>query len=149
MAYNPSIYSPYAAQQYQPTMPPANQQYMSAFQPQQPINGLIKVDGIEGARMYQLPPNSVSPPLFIGSENAFFIKTTDGGGAATLKKYTFDEAPMNDSVSGEFVTREYFDRQMNNILEAINGQHTVQGQPSATGQSDIQPDQQGQAIGSV
>lgn len=149
MAYNPSIYSPYAAQQFQPNMPAPNPQFMQAIAPQQPVNGLVKVDGIEGARMYQLPPNSVSPPLFVGSENAFFIKTTDGGGAASIKKYTFAEAPMNDNVSGEFVTREYFDRQMNNILEAINGQHTVQGQPSAAGQPDLGPAEQGQAIGSV
>ena len=81
--------------------------------------------------MYQLPPNSVSPPLFLGSENAFFIKTTDGGGAATLKKYTFEEAPMSNDNPGDFVTREYFDQQMSNILEAINGKHPVPEQPEA------------------
>lgn len=82
--------------------------------------------------MYQMPPGSVSPPLFLEDENAFFVKTTDDGGAASIKKYTFDEVPMTtNNNSSEFVTREYFDQQMNNILEAINGKHSVSEQPEA------------------
>lgn len=129
MAYDPSLYNPYGSQQFQPTV-----SYPQQFQPtmrfQQPINGLIKVTGIEGAQMYQLPPGSVSPPLFLEDENAFFVKTTDDGGAATIKKYTFEEAPIADTGSNpdEFVTREYFDQQIQNIMEAINGKHTVQEQ---------------------
>ena len=130
MAYNPSLYNPYGLQQFQPTTQ-ANQlsTFQPTFTPNQPVNGLIRVDGVEGAQMYQLPPSSVSPPLFLSSENAFFVKTTDDGGAATIKKYSFKEEPMatNDN-SGQYVTREYFDQQMNNILEAINGKHTVPGQ---------------------
>ena len=132
MVYNsPSLYNPYGSAQYQPTASYL-QQYQPTFQPQQPVNGLIKVKGIEGAQMYQLPPGSVSPPLFLEEENAFFVKTTDDGGAPTIKKYTFEEAPMATSGNpGEFVTREYFDQQMNNILEAINGKHSVSEQQTA------------------
>lgn len=132
MAYNPSLYNPYGSQQFQPTIS-YPQQFQPTMQPQQPVNGLIKVTGIEGARMYQLPPGSVSPPLFLEEENAFFVKTTDDGGAATIKKYTFEEAPIADTInnSNDFVTREYFDQQMQNIMEAINGKHSVQEQPEA------------------
>lgn len=141
MAYNPNLYSPYAGQQFQPTQ--------QVFQPAQPVNGLVRVDGIEGAKMYQLPPNSVSPPLFLTEENAFFVKTTDGGGAATLKKYAFQEEPMTSNTQGDFVTREYFDQQMNNILEAINGKHAVPEPTTATGQFVAQPDQPAQVAGAV
>ena len=132
MAYNPSLYNPYGSQQFQPTIS-YPQQYQPTMQPQHPVNGLIKVTGIEGAQLYQLPPGSVSPPLFLEDENAFFVKTTDDGGAATIKKYTFEEAPIvnaDDNPNG-FVTREYFDKQMQNIMEAINGKHTVPEQPEA------------------
>jgi len=114
MAYDPMVYNQ------------GNGRY-GMFQP--PVNGLVRIEGIEGAQMYQLPPNSVSPPLFLGSENAFYIKTTDGGGAATIKKYVFEEAkePVKDD-SG-YVTKEYFDDWASKIMEAINGKHTVQGQP--------------------
>lgn len=36
--------------------------------------------------------------------------------------------------NSEFVTREYFDQQMQNIMEAINGKHLVPEQPEAQGQ---------------
>ncbi len=132
MAYNPSLYNPYGSQQFQPTIS-YPQQFQPTMQPQQPINGLIKVTGIEGAQMYQLPPGSVSPPLFLEDENSFFVKTTDDGGAATIKKYTFEEAPIIDTSNNQndFVTREYFDQQMQNIMEAINGKHFVPEQPEA------------------
>ena len=130
MAYNPSLYNPYGLQQFQPTVS-TPLSYQPTYQPPQSVNGLVRVESIEGAQMYQLPPNSVSPPLFLGSENAFFIKTTDGGGAATLKKYTFQEEAITNNNQGEFVTREYFDQQMNNIMEAINGKRAVPEQPAA------------------
>ena len=150
MAYNPSLYNPYGSQQFQPTVSyPAT--YQSTFQPTPSVNGLVRIESIEGAQMYQLPPNSVSPPLFLGEENAFFIKTTDGGGAATLKKYTFAEAPITDNNSDDFVTREYFDQQMNNIMEAINGKYSVSGQQPANEQQQFtpQPDPATQATRSV
>ena len=132
MAYNPSLYNPYGTQQFQPTSM-YTQGFQPTYQPQHPINGLIKVTGIEGAQMYQLPPGSVSPPLFLEDENAFFVKTTDDGGAASIKKYTFEEAPIADTNGNpnDFVTREYFDQQMQNIMEAINGKHPVPKQSEA------------------
>ena len=81
--------------------------------------------------MYQLPPNSVSPPLFLGSENAFFIKTTDGGGAATIKKYSFEEVVEPVANDPVYVTKEYFDQQISNIMEAINGKRPVPEQQPA------------------
>ena len=142
MAYNANFYNPYGLQQFQPTL-----SYPSQFQ--QPINGLVKVDGLEGAQMYQMPPNSVSPPLFMESENSFFIKTTDGGGAATVKKYTFDEAPIDDDPQGIYVTKEYFDEQINNIMEAINGKHSIPRQSATTGELDIRPTEEGPVVGAV
>lgn len=137
MAYDPRMYNPYNSQQYQPSIPYQSRQYQPAFQQQQPVNGLIKVKGIEGAQMYQMPPGSVSPPLFLEDENSFFVKTTDDGGAATIRKYKFEEEPMASTGSGEFVTREYFDQQMNNILEAINGKHTVPGRQPASQEQPV------------
>lgn len=78
MAYNPSLYDPYRAQQFQPAQ---FQPAQPMFQPVvQPVNGLIKVDGIEGAQMFQLPPNSVSPPLFVAEENAWGNRGWGGNG---------------------------------------------------------------------
>lgn len=125
MAYNPTLYNPYGSQQFQPV------NNFSSFIPnnqpvsQQSVNGLIRIESIEGAQMYALPPNSVSPPMFLSEENAFVIKTTDGGGAATLKKYTFDEAPLEETADSNYVTKDYLDNRIKELMEAINGKHAI------------------------
>lgn len=118
MAYNLNLYNPYGPPPLQPS---------SSL----PINGLVRIEGIEGAQMYPMPPNSVSPPLMLGSDNIFIIKTTDGGGAATLKAYKFEEIPVpspGQVDESKFVTREYFDTWASQLLEAINDKHTVSEQ---------------------
>jgi len=118
MAYNPNLYNPYSQQ---------------PMQPMASVNGLVRIDGIEGAQMYPLPPNSVSPPLMLGSDNIFFIKTTDGGGAATIKAYKFEEIPVptpGQIDENKFVTREYLDSRISQLMEAINGQHSIPEQPA-------------------
>ena len=112
MAYDASLYNPYGAHVRQ-----------------KPINGLISIDSIEGGQMYPMPPDSVSPPLFLNEEDAFLIKRTDGGGAATLKKYSFTEVPLQDKEDSElYVTKEHFDNWANQIMEVINGKHIVSEQ---------------------
>ena len=124
MAYNPSLYSPYGPQQFQPTAG-----FSSAVNPtftqQQPINGLVSVDSYKGVEMYNMPPNSVSPPLFLTSDNIFYIKTTDGGGAATVKAYRFEEYEMPSESHSDFVTKTDLEDFERRIMEAIDGKHTV------------------------
>lgn len=130
MAYNPAIYSPYAPQAIVPPQPIVPMQPM-AQQPQ-PSNGLVFIDGIEGAQMYPQAPDSVSQPLFLKSEDAFIVKTTDAGGAASLKKYSFTEIPLNDKNESElYVTKDYFDSQITELKETINDQRTASEQPSS------------------
>lgn len=121
MAYDPNLYSPYG------------QQYPLIHSNNQPTNGLIRVESVEGARMYAMPPNSVSPPLMLGSDNVFFIKTTDGGGAGSLKAYRFEEidVPGTSSNDEQYVTKEYFDSWAEKLMEAINGEHSISEQPTA------------------
>ena len=87
---------------YQPSYP-GQQMYGNQYpqygqQAQQPPmqsqNGLNRVTGIEGARAFQVPPNSVVP-LFDDTQDVFYIKTTDSGGFPTLKGYRF--TPIEDT----------------------------------------------------
>lgn len=64
MAFTPNIY---------------NQPFPS-FTAEPPVNDLVKVNSIESANLYYLPKNSVSPPLFLDDERAFFVKSTDENG---------------------------------------------------------------------
>lgn len=67
MAYNPMMYNPYA---------------------NQPINGLVSVSGIEGAKAYPLPPNSVMP-VFDSNEDILYIVSSDGAGFKTVRDFDF------------------------------------------------------------
>lgn len=119
MAYNSNVWWPSS--------------YYPQSTPSLPMNGLVRVESVEEAKNYSLAPNSVSPPLFLASENAFIIKKTDEFGVSSFSKYSFAEEPFDDQAeSGEFVTREYFDSQMSKLMEAINGQHSVSEQPAKT-----------------
>lgn len=86
MAYNANLYMPYGQAYGQQSYPmPTTAQYA------QPVNGLVGVTGIEGARAYQMPPNS-RMPLFDNDADILYLKTTDAAGYPTIKMFSF--APM-------------------------------------------------------
>lgn len=94
--------------------------------------GLLKVNGIDGARAYQMQPNSVLA-LFDANEDLFYVKSSDAGGFATITTYSFQklEQPVAMPV-GEFVTRKEFDE----LKELItNGKFVVPSKQSARKQS--------------
>lgn len=93
---------------------------------QQPINGLIWVDGDQGVQMYQMPPNSTSPALFYKDKPMFAVKVTDGGGAATTRKFTFEENVENPhAAQGEFITKSDLEAFKSEIMEALNGKSSI------------------------
>lgn len=71
-----------------------------------PVNGLVSVTGIEGAKAYQLPPNS-SVALFDANEDIMYIKSTDGAGFPTVRPFRFEPIEQKPQPTG--ITREEFD----------------------------------------
>ena len=124
--YNPTWQNPYLPQynQGQP-VPPMVQPY------QQPVNGIVKVNGRESALQYQLPPNSTSPALFDQSGTCFYIVSTDGTGMKTVECFDFKEHVEQQPVKidgAEFVSRTEYDKfvaKVSAALEAINGVHAA------------------------
>lgn len=113
MPYNPNLYMPYNYQPYQ-TGPGApisqpNWYYQPSSTTAQPVDGLISVTGVEGAKAYQLPPNS-KIALFDADSDVFYVKTTDAGGFPTVRAFRF--APMEQAEPQqpeEYVPRTEFD----------------------------------------
>lgn len=101
--------------QYQPMM----QQPMQPIQPmQQPIQsngGLIWVDSEEQAKNYLVAPNNVVP-MFDKNSSAMYLKSADGAGMPTFKKYKLvdvdEEMAQNApkkaecNCGGKFATQE-------------------------------------------
>ena len=95
------------------------------WQQQQPVNALVSVTGIEGARAYNLPPNS-SVPLFDANSDTLYVKTTDGAGFPTIRTFRFEEVREPAPVpAGDYITREEMDRRFDELKELINGKQPV------------------------
>ena len=119
MFQNP--YTPYIQQQMQ-------QNQFSQFQQTQPqiqTQNLIRVNGIDGAKAYQMAPNS-TVALFDNNEDIMYIKTTDGAGFPTIRTFSFNEVTHNaqQQVSNnEYVTRDEFNKLKEELL---NGKQFIQ-----------------------
>ena len=58
--------------------------------PQEQTQNLIRVNGIDGAKTYQMPANS-TVALFDSNEDIMYIKTTDGAGFPSIRTFNFVE----------------------------------------------------------
>lgn len=66
---------------------------------------LIRVNGIDGARAYQMNANS-TVALFDSNSDIMYIKTTDGAGFPTIRSFRFEEMT---SGTDEYVSRKDFE----------------------------------------
>lgn len=125
--YQPTWNNPYLSQNpYQPVMP------SQTVQPyQQPVNGVIKVNGRDSAMQYghRLPPNSTSQPIFDNNGKVFYVVSTDGAGVPSIETFDFSPHVEQQPVQidgAQFVSRAEFDeftKKVNAALGAINGVH--------------------------
>ena len=132
--FNPSAYLQQMNNQAQPQM----QQFGSQMPVSQPSNGLIRVTGMDGAKAYQMPPNSVVA-LFDGNEDIFYIKTSDGAGFSTIKPFKFipmEETHAPVANTSDFATRQELASLQHEIEEMKgmieNGKQSVPEQQPAT-----------------
>ena len=138
LPYTPTWNNPYLQQGVTPLGQSFAQQYNIPTQYQQPVNGVIKVNGRDSAMQYQLPPNSTSPALFDNGGKVFYVVSTDGTGMKTVE--TFDFSPHKDeqpvSIDGaQFVSKQEYDQfvaKVSAALEALNGVHAAVPTPNAT-----------------
>ena len=71
---------------------------------QQPRMELTKVSGLDGAKAYQMPPNSTAA-LFDAGADVFYVKRTDGAGFPTITAYSFTAIQQN-AATDMYVTHE-------------------------------------------
>lgn len=134
--FNPSQYMQMMNQQ-----PSQMGQFNAQMPTSQPSNGLIRVTGMDGAKAYQMPPNSVAA-LFDDSYDIFYVKSTDGAGFPTIRVFDFydhkEEAPAQQtSVNIEnFATKQELENLQNEVKQVkemlSNGKQSVPEQPAAT-----------------
>ena len=115
---------------YASLIPPQNQYYNQQmtnqqFQPQQETRNLIRVNGIGGAKAYQMYPDS-TVALFDSNEDIMYIKSTDGAGFPSIRSFRFEEikADTQTKPSVDYISREEFEEfkkeLMNNDKQSIS-----------------------------
>lgn len=80
---------------------------------------LIRVTGMDGAKAYQMPPNSVVP-LFDADNDIMYVKSTDGAGFPTIRAFAFQPVEDKPEPVPQYVTRDEFDTAMKHLREAID-----------------------------
>jgi hypothetical protein len=80
---------------------------------------LIRVTGMDGAKAYQMPPNSVVP-LFDADNDIMYVKSTDGAGFPTIRAFAFQPVEDKPEPVQQYVTRDEFDAAMKHLREAID-----------------------------
>ena len=96
----------------------------------QPHNGIKWVQGIEGAKAYQLMPNSND--VFLDSENEgiFYIKVADNVGMCTLRTFKYEEItsnPMSNTVDmSGYVKKDELATMVKSIIKESKNEQSVQ-----------------------
>lgn len=89
------------------------------------FNTLIRVNGVEGAKAYQMNPNS-TVALFDANDDLLYIKNSDGAGFSTVRTFRFTEEKPETKQSG-FVTRKDMEEYVKQLIsEQYTTEHTTE-----------------------
>ena len=114
--------NPYAALMGQTmyNQPQNNQQF---FQPD-PTQNLIRVNGINGAKAYQMPANS-TVALFDSNNDVMYVKSTDGAGFPSIRTFSFTELKEDISTSEntDYISRQEFEEFKKELMN--NGKQSI------------------------
>lgn len=97
-----------------------NQQIIPQEQPQ----NLIRVNGIDGAKAYQMPANS-TVSLFDSNEDIMYIKNTDGAGFPSIRMFRFEEIKetTKSEEKQDYISREEFEEFKKELMN--NGKQSI------------------------
>ena len=93
-------------------------------QPQEQAQNLIRVNGIDGAKAYQMPANS-TVALFDSNEDVMYVKSTDGAGFPSIRTFVFTEKLNVEGKSPdvEYISREEFEEFKKELMN--NGKQSI------------------------
>lgn len=94
----------------------------------QMVNNLIRVTGMDGAKAYQMQPNS-TVALFDSSEDIMYIKSTDGAGFPTIRTFGFAPIEQPTNQGNDFISRAEFEQFKQEVLD--NGKQLI-SEPKST-----------------
>lgn len=94
--------------------------YQNQMYYKQQTNNIMWVQGVEGAKAYQLSPNTNAMLMDSENDGIFYIKTSDNIGMCNLRVFKYEEikeTPSTQADTSQFVTRA----ELNELLEKMKG----------------------------
>lgn len=101
-----------------------NQPYMTNFNPYANRQEIIRVNGLDGAKAYQMMPNS-NIALFDGNDDVFYIKSTDGGGFGSIRTFRFEEIKSNPEAKNDYITRKDMEEYVKQLIQSAKSESTA------------------------
>ena len=119
----------------------SNNQYQP-YQPYRPMNnGITWVQGIEGAKAYQIMPNSNALLMDSDNDNIFYIKVSDNVGMCNLRTFKYEEITnfgTKDTPNvdlGQYVRKDELEKLLNDLLGGNNGKSIISTTQSTDGKA--------------
>ena len=98
-------------------------------------NGITWVQGIEGAKAFQMIPNSNALLMDSETNGRFYIKTCDNIGMCTMRYFVYEEIQPNAKApeidTSQFVTKTEFAEAINGLKESMSNEQFVSAVKSA------------------
>lgn len=123
-----------------PTYPQAYPQMFQNYPQSQSTNGINWVQGIEGAKAWQLQPNSNIILLDSENDGKFYIKTSDNVGMCNLRVFKYEEITNVPKQNSELDLSEYVKRsELESLIKSIIGGTQDEQTVSATNGNTKKP----------
>ena len=80
---------------------------------------LIRVNGYEGAKAYQMMMPNSTVALFDGGEDLMYIKSTDSAGFATIRTFKFEPYCQRPQNGSEYISKADLDELKNEVKDYV------------------------------
>lgn len=112
-------------------------QQVNPYLPQQaPSNGINWVQGIEGAKAWQMQPSSNTMLLDSENDGVFYIKTSDNVGMCNLRMFKYEEITTQQKQPtvdmSEYVKRSELEELITTIMGGMKNEQSVPATQSET-----------------
>lgn len=115
--YGNNLIAPYGQNGYSPFFNGKNQ-YSQNQQMESPLNNLLWVQGIEGAKALMIPPNSRIICLDSEIENRAYIKISDELGVTKLRKFDLTEV-IDEEIKSDNLSNYVRKDELQQLLEEL------------------------------
>jgi hypothetical protein len=120
---------------------PQRNQFSSYFNPT-PVasastNNIVWVQGIEGAKAWQLSPNSMIILLDSEVEGKMYIKVSDNIGMSSLRVFNYTETTISDATTNQDLDLSQYVKkdELSNLIKEILNEQTISTVKSESGAS--------------